>query len=379
MKRRVKKGIPKDVSIDDWVEKQVSKQPILKTRIDTPIVSYCHSYNPETTLFISIASHASLLLDAEGLPIVVECPLRNVEKKNVSNIGICAKRFMASPFFADPEKIHQLLETDFISESRKIHLRSLSEKTYYREIINILDEILFTPESPITLCSSIITDYERKGCNFARTYPTISSIEQSYSVYLALKQKIMERETSLPIDPLIREKFSCNIQKDKPLYWNTLYNMEDESDIYDSIIFSFILRGERKFYNVFFKNELYRLFRDIKETTSLKSSNNSSDSSEPIDEFNRDIKNIKRRLKSKEMKRKKDIYYVNFDTTDLFHISKLLQDYCNIEKILITDFSCKSTENEEKNSEYKETPLGYGGTKKRETKKRGTKKRLLIG
>ena len=123
-------------------------------------------------------------------------------------------------------------------------------------------------------------------------------------IYGVLKQKIMERETSLPIDPLIREKFSCNIQKDKPLYWNTLYNMEDESDIYDSIIFSFILRGERKFYNVFFKNELYRLFRDIKETTSLKSSNNSSDSSEPIDEFNRDIKNIKRRLKSKEMKRK---------------------------------------------------------------------------
>ena len=115
----------------------------------------------------------------------------------------------------------------------------------------------------------------------------------------------MERETPLSIEPLIREKFSCNIQKDKPLYWNTLYNMEDESDIYDSIIFSFVLRGERKFYNVFFKNDLYRLFRDIKETTSSKvskgsksskGSNSSSDSSEPIDEFNRDIKNIKRRL-----------------------------------------------------------------------------------
>ena len=105
----------------------------------------------------------------------------------------------------------------------------------------------------------------------------------------------MERETPLPIEPLIREKFSCNIQKDKPLYWNTLYNMEDESEIYDSIIFSYVLRGERKFYNVFFKNELYRLFRDIKETTSSKvstSSKSSSDSSEPIDEFNRDIKNI---------------------------------------------------------------------------------------
>ena len=367
--KRKKRGIPTDVSIDDWVEKQVSKQPHFKTRIDD--ISHCHTYNPETTLFISIASHASLLLDTEGLPIVVECPLRNIEKKNVSNIGICAKRFMASPFFADPEKIHQLLETDFISESRKTHIRSLSEQTYYREIINILDEILFTPESPITLCSSIISDYERNGCNFARTYPTISSIEQSYSLYLALKQKIMERETPLPIEPLIREKFSCNIQKDKPLYWNTLYNMEDESEIYDSIIFSFILRGERKFYNVFFKNELYRLCRDIKETTSSKglkgstSSKSSSDSSEPIDEFNRDIKNIKRRLKGKEMKRKKDIYYVNFDTTDLFHISKLLQDYCNIEKILITDFSCKSTENEEKNSEYRDSPLGYGGTKKR--------------
>jgi hypothetical protein len=370
MKRRVKKGIPKDVSIDAWVEKQVSKQPIK----EETIISYCDTYNPETTLFISIASHASLLLDAEGLPIVVECPLRNVEKKNVSNIGICAKRFMASPFFADPEKIHQLLETDFISESRKIHLRTLPEKTYYTEIINILDEILFTPETPINLCLSIISDFERNNCNFSRTYPTISSIEQSYSVYLALKQKIMERETSLPIDPLIREKFSCNIQKDKPLYWNTLYNMEDESDIYDSIIFSFILRGERKFYNVFFKNELYRLFRDIKERTSSKVSTSSSDSSEPIDEFNRDIKNIKRRLKSKEMKKKKDIYYVNFDTTDLFHISKVLQDYCNIEKILITDFSCKSTENEEKNSEYRDSPLGYGGTKKRRTKKR-----LLIG
>jgi hypothetical protein len=367
--KRKKKGIPKDVSIDDWVEKQVSKQPIIK---EETIISYCDTYNPETTLFISIASHASLLLDAEGLPIVVECPLRNVEKKNVSNIGICAKRFMASPFFADPEKIHQLLETDFISESRKTHIRSLSEKTYYREIINILDEILFTPESPITLCSSIINDYERNGCNFARTYPTISSIEQSYSLYLALKQKIMERETPLPIEPLIREKFSCNIQKDKPLYWNTLYNMEDESEIYDSIIFSYVLRGERKFYNVFFKNDLYRLFRDIKETTSSKGSTSSSDSSEPIDEFNRDIKNIKRRLKGKEMKRKKDIYYVNFDTTDLFHISKVLQDYCNIEKILITDFSCKSTENEEKNSEYRDSPLGYGGTKKR-----GTKKRLI--
>jgi hypothetical protein len=223
--KRKKKGIPKDVSIDAWVEKQVSKQPIIK---EETIISYCDTYNPETTLFISIASHASLLLDAEGLPIVVECPLRNVEKKNVSNIGICAKRFMASPFFADPEKIHQLLETDFISESRKIHLRTLPEKTYYTEIINILDEILFTPETPINLCLSIISDFERNNCNFSRTYPTISSIEQSYSVYLALKQKIMERETSLPIDPLIREKFSCNIQKDKPLYWNTLYNMEDE-------------------------------------------------------------------------------------------------------------------------------------------------------
>jgi len=35
--------------------------------------------------------------------------------------------------------------------------------------------------------------------------------------------------------------------------------------------------------------------------------------------------------------------------------------FFNIEKILITDFSCKSTDNPEKDLEYKDLPLGYGG------------------
>jgi hypothetical protein len=372
--KRKKKSIPKDVSIDDWVSKQSSKQPILKTRIDdTPFVSHCDSYNPETTLFISIASHASLLLDTEGLPILVDCPLRNVEKKNVSNIGICAKRFMASPFFAEPEKIHELLETELICELRKTHLRSLSDPIFHKEIITILDEILFTPETPINLSLSIINDFERNGCNFARTYPTIFSIEQSYSVYLALKQKLMERETLLPIDPHIREKFSCNIQKNKSVYWNTVYNLEDESNIYDSIVFSIIIRGERRFYNIFFKNDLYRLLRDIKGTSDTRDSSSSDSSIEPIDELNKSIKMIKKRLKGKEMKNKKSIYYINIDTFDLFYICKLLQDFGNIDKILITDFSCKSTENVEKDLEYKNvlernSSMGYGGTKRKSKK-----------
>jgi hypothetical protein len=283
---------------------------------------------------------------------------------------------MASPFFSEPEKIHLLLETDFICESRKTHLRTLSDPIFHKEILNILDEILFTPETPINLSLSIIQDYERNGCNFARTYPTISSIEQSYSVYLALKQKLMERETLLPIDTLIREKFSCNIQKNKSVYWNTIYNMEDESNIYDSIVFSIVIRGERKFYNIFFKKELSRLFRDIKETRGIETrlSSSSDSSSEPIDELDISIKIIKRRLKSKEMKNKKYIYYINIDTIDLLHISKILQDFYNIDKILITDFSCKSTENKEKDLEYsnileRNTLMGYGGKKSRKNKK----------
>jgi hypothetical protein len=186
----------------------------------------------------------------------------------------------------------------------------------------------------------------------------------------------MERETLLPIDPLIREKFSCNIQKNKSVYWNTIYNMEDESNIYDSIVFSIVIRGERKFYNIFFKKELSRLFRDIKETRGIETrlSSSSDSSSEPIDEVDRSIKIIKSRLKSKEMKNKKYIYYINIDTIDLLHISKILQDFYNIDKILITDFSCKSTENKEKDLEYsnileRNTLMGYGGKKSRKNKK----------
>jgi hypothetical protein len=369
MKRKVKKGIPKDVSIDDWVEKQTKKNPILLE--EPPSISFCDSYDPETTLFISIATHASLLLGSDGMPILTDCHLRNVEKKNVANVGVCSKRFMASPFFVNPEKILQILETDIVSESRQRHLHTLSENKYREEYIKIMDEILFTPETPTHLSASIINHYEKNGCNFEKTFPTISSIEESFSLYLSLKQKIMGRATPFPPELDLRDKFSCNVQKNKPAYWLTVYNLEDKDNIYDSIVFSFVLRGERKFYNIFFKNELYRLFRDIKGTKNTIEQRMHSDSSnslgdEPIDEL---IHIIKRQLKPKENKSKKYTYYINIDTHDLFTISKLLQDFCNIEKIFITDFSCKSTENVEKDLEYKDFSLGYGGKHKRKSKK----------
>jgi len=171
--------------------------------------------------------------------------------------------------------------------------------------------------------------------------------------------------TSLPIDPDIRQKFSCNIQKNKPTYWINVYNLENVSNIYDSIVFSFILRGERKFYNIFFKNELNRLFRDLIESREVigtrEINDYLSDDSVSEDELVRSIRFIKSNLKRKENKTKKYIYYTNIDTNDLFNISQLLQDFFNIEKILITDFSCKSTDNPEKDLEYKDVPLGYGG------------------
>jgi len=159
MKRRVKKGIPKDVSIDEWVEKQTKKHPIIPEQ--PPSASICDSYNPETTLFISIATHASLLLDSEGMPLTTECHLRNLEKKNVANIGICSKRFMASPLFVNPDKILEILDTEVISSSRQRHLHSLSDEKYSEELLTILDDVLFKPETPIHLSSSIIENYEK--------------------------------------------------------------------------------------------------------------------------------------------------------------------------------------------------------------------------
>lgn len=348
--------------IDDWIERQTSKQDHLKELTDET-VHHCHSYNPETTLFISIASHGVLLLDEEGNRIFTECQLRNVEKKNVSNIGICSKRFMASPIFADPEKIDKLLKSDIIPELRKKELFSMTDdEEFYNEVLKILDEILFGPNTPIELSDLIISDYESNGCNFTKTFPTIHSIERSYSMYLNLKQKIMESDTPIPVLPNMYEKFSCRIQQNKPNCWISVYNLEDERNIYDNIIFSIVLSGERKYYNIFFKDELERLFTDIKEH---------QPSTKPIEDIERDIHRIKSRLNEKLVN---DSYYVNIDTIDIFSISKLLQDYYNIEKILITDFSCKSTENVEKDAEYKyilerETNLGYGGTKKRKSKR----------
>jgi len=137
--------------------------------------------------------------------------------------------------------------------------------------------------------------------------------------------------TSLPIDPDIRQKFSCNIQKNKPTYWINVYNLENVSNIYDSIVFSFILRGERKFYNIFFKNELNRLFRDLIESREVigtrEINDYLSDDSVSEDELVRSIRFIKSNLKRKENKTKKYIYYTNIDTNDLFNISQLLQDF----------------------------------------------------
>ena len=356
MSSKKKRKIPPP-PIDDWIGRQTAKQEILKT-LKNDTVTQCDNYHPETTLFISIASHGVLLLDEEGNPILTECKLRNVEKKNVSNIGICSKRFMASPFFANPEKIDELLESDIVSELRKTQLFSMTDEAFYDEVLKILDEILFTHETPIELSNVIIIDYEKNGCNFTKTFPTIHSIEHSYSMYLTLKQKIIESDTPIPVFTDMYDKFSCRIQQNKPNCWVCVYNLEDKRNIFDNIIFSIVLSGERKYYNIFFQNELFRLFSDITE----------HESSSKITE---DIYQIKSRLIGKLID---DSYYVNIDTIDIFSISKLLQDYCNIEKILITDFSCKSTENIEKDAEYKyilerDLTLGYGGTKKRKSNK----------
>ena len=360
MSSKKKRKIPPP-PIDDWIERQTSRHDHIKELSDET-VSECHSYNPETTLFISIASHGLLLLDEDGNPSLTECQLRNVEKKNVSNIGICSKRCMASPIFAYPEKIDKLLETDIIDEIRRTQLFSLKDEDFFNEVLKILDEILFTPNTPRELSELIISDYESNGCNFTKTFPTIHSIERSYSMYLTLKQKIMGSDAPIPVLGDLYEKFSCRIQRNKPQCWISVYNLENESNIHDNIIFSIILSGERQYYNIFFKDELYRLFRDIKEHQS---------SITTTEDIQRDINLIKSRLNEKLVN---DTYYENIDTIDIFSISKLLQDYCNIEKILITDFSCKSTENVEKDIEYKyilerNHNLGYGGTKKRKTKR----------
>jgi hypothetical protein len=369
MSSKKKRKIPPP-PIDDWIERQTSRHDHIKELSDET-VSECHSYNPETTLFISIVSHGVLLLDEDGNPSLTECQLRNVEKKNVSNIGICSKRFMASPIFAYPEKIDKLLESDLLTERQRTQLFSIKDDAlFYDEVLKILDEILFTPNTPRELSELIISDYESNRCNFTKTFPTIHSIERSYSMYLTLKQKIMESDAPIPVLGDLYEKFSCRIQQNKPNCWISVYNLENERNIHDNIIFSIMLRGDRKFYNIFFKDELERLFRDIKEHQS---------STKPIEDIQRDIQiviqididRIKSRLNEKLVN---DTYYENIDTIDIFSISKLLQDYYNIEKILITDFSCKSTENVEKDAEYKyilerETNLGYGGTKKRKSNK----------
>jgi hypothetical protein len=331
------------------------------------------------TIFLLSMADGALSLDAEEKPYLIKCNIKNLKKKNIAKPG-CRVH-------VDLAKEHNLKGTCSYDECTSL-LRDFLEKSEgapdIKEAINSLsqeekDELITRVSkqnyqfNPKLLLQIIIDDYISKDGNLACSYPTISQINEAYKRF---------RDPLLWLSAIEQYKDVSKITSCEPLenieyYWETQYFPSDSPA---SMLISFTIGSEIKYYDIFSTVDLEQLSYDLHGPNPLLA--------EKILSFIEEMKEQELADGSMNFDPSNNIFRI-METPDIFKLLKYIQDNLNKEDVVFIDYSCKIiseleydpdasqiyAEEQKTLSEGElQKPIGFGGYRRNKSKKINQKK-----
>jgi hypothetical protein len=277
-------------------------------------------------------------------------PIKNFEKKSVGGAGCGVLQSLSNANLATLTPHFPVDDPGYVA-----HFDSLTkdeQKTEYQQMLSQLNPRNFSEDNPVRLTQEIIKQYSEYR-DLSQTYPTLESIIEQKNVRILLDElgnKLYGRVD--PLSTIDLENFTCKIQKgpsesagDSSEYSGIV--MSDymvDLHVHTGLIFSFVIGGKLKFYNIFYNDEIVQLINDV-ETTFNRS------------KFLRTF--IEQQYSKKEYStihgRK---CYSTISTYDILIIAQAIKSDVGIDYVKMVDMSCRVFDaprsNERSNARRKE-------------------------
>jgi len=227
-------------------------------------------------LFIVASCHGGFFMDgAEPQTIDLSTTrktaigLTNFEKKSVGGAGCGVLKSFSNANLATPGHHFPVDHREYVAKFEL--LPRPEQETEYQQMLSQLNPRNFSEDNPVRLTQEIIKQYGMYR-DLSKTYPTQESVIEQKNARILLDElgnKLYGR-----VDPFSKfdlENFTCRTQKgpSEPRASNEYQEIVSSGYMLDphdhtGLIFSFVIGGELKFYNIFYKDEINKLITDVK-------------------------------------------------------------------------------------------------------------------